>query len=110
MQNKHWLLIGAGAAAVVVLALVARKGVIVAADAAQAINPLNNDNVINRGFTSVYQTVTGSEGTLGTDIYDFTHPEAAAGTNPINGAFTSLYQKVTGSKGTLGTDIYDWLH
>lgn len=41
-----------------------------AAAVARALNPFNNDNIINRGATSVYQAVTGSEGTIGTDIYD----------------------------------------
>jgi len=39
----------------------------------QAVNPTNPDNVINQGFNSVYQSVTGSEGTLGTDLADFFH-------------------------------------
>lgn len=39
----------------------------------QAVNPTNPDNVINQGFNSVYKSVTGSEGTLGTDLADFFH-------------------------------------
>jgi hypothetical protein len=38
--------------------------------AAQAVNPLNNDNIINQGFDSAYQGITGSDGTLGSDVYD----------------------------------------
>ena len=42
-------------------------------EAANAVNPTNPDNVINQGFNSVYQSVTGSRGTLGTDLADFFH-------------------------------------
>jgi hypothetical protein len=38
-----------------------------------AINPMNNDNVINQGATSVYQAVTGSDVTIGSDLYGATH-------------------------------------
>lgn len=40
-------------------------------DAANAVNPTNPDNVINAGFNSVYQSVTGSDGSLGTDLADY---------------------------------------
>lgn len=68
---------GAGVTTAIILALALRKAGTVAieaaGDAAHAINPTNNDNIINRGFTSVYQTITGSDDTLGGDIYDITH-------------------------------------
>lgn len=41
------------------------------ADAGQAVNPTNHDNVFNRGFNGLYQSVTGSGGTLGTDLADW---------------------------------------
>lgn len=85
----------------------------VAGDMLQAVNPLNSDNVINQGATSIWQGVTGSIGTIGTDLYDGTHPAAAQdgyGANPVNGGFVSIYQKVTGSKGTPGTDLFDLFH
>lgn len=110
MSTATNIKIGLAIAGGIALFLVARKAGQVAGDVVHAVNPLNNDNIINRGFTDVYQTVTGSDGTLGTDIYDFTHPTAAEGTNVINGAATSIYQKITGSKGSIGTDLYDWLH
>lgn len=44
-----------------------------AARAAQAINPFNNDNVINQEVTREYQDITGSNGTIGTDLYDLNH-------------------------------------
>lgn len=42
--------------------------------AAQAINPVNHDNVFNKGANSLYQAITGSSGTIGTDIADWLHP------------------------------------
>lgn len=45
----------------------------VIADVGEALNPFNNDNVINTTFTDYYRMITGSTGTLGTDIYDLTH-------------------------------------
>ena len=41
--------------------------------AANAVNPLNPDNVINEGFNGLYQSLTGSTGTLGADIADWLH-------------------------------------
>lgn len=95
------------------LAFVLYKAGGLAGDALEAVNPLNNDNIINRGVTSVYQGATGSDQTMGADLYDLTHPAAAqtsAGANPVNGAFVSIYQKVTGSKGTPGGDLFDLFH
>lgn len=43
-------------------------------------NPLNQNNLANQGFDSLYQGVTGSQGTLGADIYNWTHPDAGAPT------------------------------
>lgn len=103
---KLVLAIGGGLVAV----YLAKKAGGAAASAVNAVNPFNNDNVINRGFTSVYQTVTGSEGTLGTDIYDITHPPGTENTNVINGAATTIYRKITGSTGTIGTDLYDFFN
>ena len=60
MVEKKYLLVGAAAAGLVLAYMVYRGagavgGAVV--DAAKAVNPLNNDNVINRGFTSVYQAL-----------------------------------------------------
>lgn len=38
-----------------------------------AVNPVNPNNIINRGFHSVYNVLTDGQGSLGTDIYDFFH-------------------------------------
>lgn len=43
---------------------------------AAAINPADQNNVINTGFNSIYASLTDGKGTLGTDIYDFFHPTA----------------------------------
>jgi hypothetical protein len=99
MEDKTLFLIGAGAAAVVLAVLLVKKGASVVGDAvgdaANAINPLNNDNIINRGFHSVYDAVTDGQGTLGTDIYDALHPEQ------INAPGQPGYDKTKP-----GTDIY----
>jgi hypothetical protein len=74
-MNKY-LVIGAACAGVV-LAFAAKKAagqvVETVKDVAGAINPLNEDNVINQTVTGAYQAVTGSNGTIGTDLYDANH-------------------------------------
>lgn len=40
-------------------------------DAAQAVNPLNNDNVINVAATGLFQSITGSKESIGGAIYDW---------------------------------------
>jgi hypothetical protein len=39
-----------------------------------AVNPTSSDNLANRAAVSIYQTVTGSTGTMGSDLYDWLHP------------------------------------
>ena len=63
-------LIVAGVAVVGVWYLSGR-GVEVVKDVGQAVNPINHENVFNRGFNALYGAVTGSEGTLGTDVADW---------------------------------------
>jgi len=82
-----------------------------------SFNPVNPDNVINRGFHAVYDVLTDGKGTLGTDIYDtLNDSEGNSRLNPanennlVNTAATGIYQRLTGSKGSIGGDIYDWLH
>lgn len=41
--------------------------------ALSAVNPVNPENVINKGTVAVYQGVTGSEQQPGADFYDLTH-------------------------------------
>jgi hypothetical protein len=36
----------------------------------QAVNPVNPENVFNRGFNALYGAVTDGKGTAGTDIAD----------------------------------------
>lgn len=59
----------------IALALIymARKAADTAAEAANAINPLNNNNVFSQAANSLWQMSTGSKGTIGTDIYDYVH-------------------------------------
>ncbi len=39
----------------------------------QAVNPADSNNVINTWFNGAYQSVTGSQDTLGQDVYDILH-------------------------------------
>lgn len=59
-----------------------------AADALPYINPADSKNVANRAATSLWQAATGSNGTLGTDFYDFMHkgdPIPGAVPDPVTG-------------------------
>lgn len=94
----------------VLIGLVLLYGAKKIADVLPAIDPSNPDNWVNTHVTDAYQGLTGSKGSIGTDLYDVLHPPAAAGTNVINGGATSFYQWATGSKGSIGGDIYDWFH
>lgn len=82
--------------------------------ALSAVNPLDSDNVINRTFTNGYQALTGSTGTLGTDIYDATHGGALDVTsdqNMIYRGVNKIGEALTGSQDwTLGTAIYNATH
>ena len=49
------------------------RAVSVAKDVGQAVNPVNHDNIFNRGFNWLYTGITGSEDTLGGDIADGVH-------------------------------------
>jgi hypothetical protein len=76
MVNKY-VLVGAAVAGLCLAYMVKKaagaaidKGKQLAIDAGQAINPLNNQNIINRGVTGFYQGVTGSDGSMGTDAFD----------------------------------------
>lgn len=42
--------------------------------AGQAVNPVNNDNVINQGAQSLWGVFTDGKGSIGTDIYDWLNP------------------------------------
>jgi hypothetical protein len=65
------------AAAAVVIAgwYVKRQAGAVVAEVGQAVNPVNQDNIFNRGFNAVYGSVTDGKGSLGTDLYDWLNDE-----------------------------------
>lgn len=69
--NKQ--LIGMGVAALVIGWYVRRQTIETAKEVAQAVNPVNPDNVINAWFEDAYQRVTGSERTPGGDLYHWLH-------------------------------------
>lgn len=120
MPNKY-LLVGAGCAGLL-LAYLAYKGagravdlvIDTAGDAAQAVNPFNNQNVFNKGVTGVYQAVSPNNGTIGTDIYDLWH----LGRHPTNeqvraagmgaSTMTDFYQWATGSDSNIINDFNTW--
>lgn len=80
--------IAIGVAGVVLIAaswLAKRKLTQAGSAAANAVNPFNNDNVINQGAQSIWQAVTGSTGTIGGDIYDYFHP---SNTQPVQNPYT----------------------
>lgn len=85
---------------------------------ADAFNPMSEDNLINQGVQSVYQAVTGSTGSIGTDLYDVLHDEkgknvVAKAVNPVDDENliyrwnNFVWQKATGSTGSIGSDLYD---
>lgn len=45
-------------------------------------NPASQNNLANTGFNSLYQNVTGSQGTLGGDIYSWLHPDSNVNASP----------------------------
>ena len=115
-MNKY-VVIGAAAAGLglaFVLYRGATKAAALAGDAAQAVNPLNNDNIFNQGATSLWQTLFNSTGTIGGDIYDATHGGALDVTSENNAVYrlnNSMWGVVTGDpKFDLGSKIYDWTH
>ena len=49
----------------------------------EKLNPASDKNFINQGFTWLYQKIPGTGESLGSDIYDWTHPnENFTTTNP----------------------------
>jgi hypothetical protein len=117
ITDNKYLMIGAAVAGLALAYAITRgagKVIDAVPKALEAVNPLNNDNVINKGFTSIYQGVTGSDGTLGTDVYDVTHNgtfNPASDNNLINRGVSGIGGAVTGNKDwSLGTAIYDWTH
>ena len=62
--------VGAGAAVLYVVSSTARETV---AAAANAVNPTSQTNAANRATNSLYQSITGSDGTPGTDLAEWLH-------------------------------------
>lgn len=111
-MNKY-MIVGAAAAGLALAFIVykgAGKAVELVGDAAHAVNPLNNNNIINQGATGTYQWLTGSTGTIGTDTYDALHGGAldpASDKNYLSRTAEGTYKVVTGSTGSIGSDVYD---
>lgn len=95
------LLILAGLVGAVALAWYA-KGKIV--EALPFVNPVDPRNLVNMGANSAYQAVTGSTGSIGTDLYDAFH----GGSLDVTSENNMVYRNV--GSGNLGNDAYDWLH
>lgn len=66
-------LIGIGVIGFLTLWYLKNKATETVKDVGEAVNPVNQDNIFNRGFNGLYGAVTDGEGTLGTDIADFFH-------------------------------------
>jgi hypothetical protein len=111
-ENKY-VLIGAGVALCVALYL-AKRGADAVGAGLNAINPVDPNNIINRGAESVYQTVTGSNGTIGGDFYDATHGgrlDVTSGNNAAAASVDWIGGAISGDNNwTLGGAIYDWTH
>lgn len=75
MNTGTKMAIGVGAGVVVLGLLAGRQARDSAGSVVDAVNPINPDNVFYRGANSVLQIFTGDQGTLGTKIYDWFHPE-----------------------------------
>jgi len=80
MEAKNYMVIGAAVAGLALAFMVYKgagkvvdKAVDMAGDALQAINPLNNENIISQGAEAAYRGATGSTGSMGTDLYDVLH-------------------------------------
>jgi hypothetical protein len=53
--------------------LLAHEGEKAVTAVAQAVNPVSQKNVFNRGFNALTKSVTGSEETLGERVSDWMH-------------------------------------
>lgn len=79
MKMKTKLYIGGAIAGVGLLWYLKHKATTAVTQAAEAVNPTNPNNVINSGFNSVYQDLTGSKGSLGTDLAAWMHGQDSGG-------------------------------
>lgn len=75
-ENLILVGIGVGLVALVAVFFAGKKALAVAATAANAVNPLNHDNVIASGVNNLGATITGDTSfTLGGALYDLTHSD-----------------------------------
>lgn len=76
-MNLDWrAVLALGAVGLVVLLVIEKQAKAAAMAAGQAINPLNNDNVIYGAASAIGNAVStdGQSVPLGTRIYDWLHP------------------------------------
>lgn len=84
------LILGGVVIGLAVFAIWKAKNVVT--DVAQSVNPMNHDNIINRGFESLYG------GSIGSDIYDLLHDKYGNNVlNPFNWGWGAATQKATQS-------------
>jgi hypothetical protein len=67
--------VGLAAGAALVAILYRRQIAQAATDAAQAINPVNPDNIFAQGANAAVSAVAGKQTTIGGELYDLTHDE-----------------------------------
>lgn len=51
------------------------------------LNPVNDQNLANRGFSALYGGGLDGHGTLGTDIYEMVHEDAPALFHKLTGGY-----------------------
>jgi len=112
VTNKY-VVIGAGIALCVSLYL-AKRSADAVGKGLDAINPVDPNNIINQAAESLYQTISGSSGTIGGDFYDATHGgslDITSSNNYAASAVDNIGKVISGdSNWNLGAAIYDWTH
>jgi hypothetical protein len=74
-MNLDWKTIVAGGAVVLVIGYVLKKQAEAAVSTvAQAVNPVNPENIFYTGASSLTSAVTGNQTSLGSQIYDWLNP------------------------------------
>lgn len=74
---QETIIVGSALAAILVLVYLAKRAAADAvAGAAQAVNPLNPDNIFANVVNSTGAAITGADSfSLGAEIYNLTHPD-----------------------------------
>ncbi|MGI0069697.1 MAG: hypothetical protein ACREAN_05520 [Nitrosopumilaceae archaeon] len=75
-QKTIMIWLGLGVGALIIYEFVKNQ----VGKAAQAVNPINPNNIFNSATNDVYQAITGSQGSIGTDIYNLINTTPASGT------------------------------